>query len=86
MIHYMGTSLLEGMRSKSQTLCLERGQSSLKRIKILAIVGSLRKDSYNRQLAMLAKEIVGDRADFEILEHPMYPCSTRITNPLRLSR
>jgi len=45
----------------------------LKRLKILAIVGSLRKDSYNRQLAMLAKEIVGDRADFEILEYADVP-------------
>jgi chromate reductase len=36
------------------------------KIKILAIVGSLRKDSYNRQLAMIAKEIIGDRADFRI--------------------
>ncbi|NLA60401.1 MAG: NAD(P)H-dependent oxidoreductase [Firmicutes bacterium] len=42
-------------------------------IKILAIVGSLRKDSYNRQLAMLAKEIVGDRAEFEILEYSDVP-------------
>lgn len=36
-------------------------------IKIVAIVGSLRKESFNRQLAMLAKDAGGDRADFEIL-------------------
>lgn len=63
----------EGVCSKSHILCLERGQCSVKRIKILAIVGSLRQGSYNRQLAMLAKEIVGDRADFEILEHADVP-------------
>ena len=34
----------------------------MNKIKILAIVGSLRKDSYNRQLALAAKEIIGDRA------------------------
>ncbi len=45
----------------------------MKKIKILAIVGSLRKDSYNRQLALLAKKIVGDRADFELLEHSDLP-------------
>ena len=39
----------EGVCSKSHILCLERGQCSLKRIKILAIVGSLRQGSYNRQ-------------------------------------
>jgi len=45
----------------------------LKPIKILAIVGSLRKGSYNRQLALAAKEIVGDRADFELLEYADVP-------------
>ncbi|NLZ15733.1 MAG: NAD(P)H-dependent oxidoreductase, partial [Erysipelotrichaceae bacterium] len=39
----------------------------MKKINILAIVGSLRKESYNRQLAMYAKKIIGDRAEFEIL-------------------
>lgn len=42
-------------------------------MKLLAIVGSLRKDSYNRQLAMLAKAAVGDRAEFEILEYADIP-------------
>ena len=41
--------------------------------KILAIVGSLRKDSYNRQLAMKAKEIISDRADVELLEYADIP-------------
>lgn len=41
----------------------------MKKIKILAIVGSLRRESYNRQLALVAKEIMGDRADFELLEY-----------------
>lgn len=45
----------------------------MKRPKILAIVGSLRKDSYNRQLALAAKEIVGDRAEFTLLEYEDVP-------------
>jgi len=49
----------------------------LKKIKILAIVGSLRKESYNRQLALTAKVVVGDRADFELLEYQDIPLSVR---------
>jgi len=45
----------------------------LKKVKILAIVGSLRKGSLNRQLAMAAREIIGDRADFEILDYSDVP-------------
>lgn len=45
----------------------------MKKIKILAIVGSLRKESYNRQLALAAKETIGDRADFTILEYQDVP-------------
>lgn len=45
----------------------------LSRIKILAIVGSLRKESYNRQLALAAKEVIGDRADFRLLEYHDIP-------------
>lgn len=41
--------------------------------RILAIVGSLRKGSYNRQLALAAKEILGDRAEFELLEYADIP-------------
>lgn len=45
----------------------------MKKIKILAIVGSLRKESYNRQLALAAKEILGDRVDFTLLEYQDIP-------------
>lgn len=45
----------------------------MKKIKIVAIVGSLRKESYNRQLALTAKEIIGDRADFELLDYHDIP-------------
>jgi len=45
----------------------------LRKIKLLAIVGSLRKDSYNRQLALAAKEIIGERADFKILDYQDVP-------------
>ncbi len=41
--------------------------------RIVAIVGSLRKESYNRQLALTAKEGLGDRAAFEILEYADIP-------------
>ena len=43
------------------------------KIKITAIVGSIRKDSYNRQLALAAKEMVGGAADFEIMEYADVP-------------
>jgi len=42
-------------------------------IKISAIVGSLRKDSFNRQLALEAGRIVGDLAEFELLEYSDVP-------------
>ena len=45
----------------------------MRKIKILAIVGSLRKESLNRQLAMVAKEIIGDLTDFELLEYQDVP-------------
>lgn len=45
----------------------------MKKIKILAIVGSLRKDSYNRQLALAAEEMLKDRVDFELLEYQDVP-------------
>lgn len=45
----------------------------MERIKILAIVGSLRGDSFNRQLALAAEELIGDRADFTILEYQDIP-------------
>lgn len=45
----------------------------MKQMKLLAVVGSLRKESYNRQLALKAKEIVGSRADFQLLEYQDIP-------------
>lgn len=42
-------------------------------IRILAIVGSLRKDSLNRQLALLAKTAVGERAVFNLLDYGDVP-------------
>lgn len=41
--------------------------------KILAIVGSLRQGSLNRQLAVAAGELLGERVDFEILEYADVP-------------
>lgn len=41
--------------------------------KIAVIIGSLRENSYNRQLAMLAKEIVGERAEFSIIDFSDIP-------------
>lgn len=45
----------------------------MNRLKIIAIIGSLRKDSFNRQLANTAKDIIGERADFEILDYTDIP-------------
>ena len=45
----------------------------MKKVKILAIVGSLRAQSYNRKLALIAKELIGDRADFTILDYHDVP-------------
>lgn len=42
-------------------------------MKILAIVGSLRKESFNRQLAKIAGELLKDRAEFEILDYNDVP-------------
>ncbi|MDP3446751.1 MAG: NADPH-dependent FMN reductase [Eubacteriales bacterium] len=41
--------------------------------RIVAIVGSLRKNSYNRQLALVARDIVGDRAIFDIIDYADVP-------------
>jgi chromate reductase len=45
----------------------------MKKIKILAIVGSLRKDSLNKQLALTAKEILGNSVSFSLLDYQDIP-------------
>lgn len=45
----------------------------MERIRISAIVGSLRKDSLNLQLALAAKELIGDRAAFSIIDYHDIP-------------
>ncbi|MCL2338305.1 MAG: NAD(P)H-dependent oxidoreductase [Firmicutes bacterium] len=45
----------------------------MEKIKIAAIVGSLRRDSYNRQLAMEAGRIIGTQADFQLLDYADVP-------------
>ena len=45
----------------------------MKTIKITAIVGSLRKDSYNRQLALEAGKIIGSQAEFQLLDYADVP-------------
>jgi chromate reductase len=53
---------------------INAGRSAImNRINILAIVGSLRKGSYNRQLALEAKEIIGGQTDFSLLEYQDIP-------------
>ena len=41
--------------------------------KILMIIGSLRTKSFNRQLAKVAREIIGDRADVSELYYDDLP-------------
>jgi len=45
----------------------------MQKIKITTIVGSLRRDSYNRQLAMEAARILKDEAEFELLDYSDVP-------------
>lgn len=45
----------------------------MKKIKIVAIVGSLRKESFNLKLALKIKELIGDKADFEFLDYHDVP-------------
>ena len=42
-------------------------------IKITAIIGSLRQDSYNRQLALEARRMIGDQAEFDLLDYSDVP-------------
>ena len=41
--------------------------------KILAIVGSLRQDSYNKKLALFAQEVMKDQAEVELLNYEDVP-------------
>ena len=45
----------------------------MEKIKILAIVGSFRENSYNRQLALAAKDLIAERAGFTLLEYRDVP-------------
>ena len=45
----------------------------MKKIKIIAIIGSLRNDSYNRQLAMETGKMLEDKAELEILDYSDVP-------------
>ena len=45
----------------------------MKKNKIVAIVGSLRRDSYNRQLALEAGRLIGNEAEFEVLDYTDVP-------------
>ena len=45
----------------------------MKKIKIAAIVGSLRQNSFNRQLAIEAGKILGNSAEFELLDYSDVP-------------
>lgn len=45
----------------------------MKTLNIVAIVGSLRKDSYNRQLALAAGAALGDRAKLTLLDYRNVP-------------
>ena len=41
--------------------------------KVLFIIGSLRKGSFNRQMAREAEKIIGDRAEVSYLEYSDLP-------------
>ena len=45
----------------------------MEKIKIVAIVGSLRKDSLNRQLAMETGRLIGDQVDYELPDYSDVP-------------
>lgn len=45
----------------------------MSKVKILAIVGSLRQDSYNKQLAIYAQKFLHEQADLEILNYNNVP-------------
>lgn len=61
----------------------------MEKLKIVAIVGSLRQNSYNRQLALAAKAAVGDRAEFELLEYadvPLFNEDIEVPMPEQVAR
>lgn len=61
----------------------------MEKYKILAIIGSLRKDSYNRQLALVAKEVIDNRADFKILDFadvPLFNQDIELPTPMAVKR
>jgi chromate reductase len=60
-------------RQKLSAGKMKNGAEIMQKLKILAIVGSLRQDSYNRQLAMAAKTMIGDRASFDLLDYTDVP-------------
>ena len=41
--------------------------------KILAIVGSLRKDSFNKQMALAAQKVLAGKAELELLDYTDVP-------------
>ena len=45
----------------------------MKKVRIVAIVGSLRRNSYNRQLAIEAGKIINNQAEFELLDYTDVP-------------
>ncbi|MCL2043625.1 MAG: NAD(P)H-dependent oxidoreductase [Treponema sp.] len=47
--------------------------NTIEKLKIIAIVGSLRKDSYNRQLAKEAGKALGNTVEFELLDYSDVP-------------
>lgn len=57
--------------------------------RILAVVGSLREQSLNRQLAVLAGQALGDRAVFEILDYrdvPLFDQDEEFPAPAAVAR
>ena len=61
----------------------------MKKVKIVAVVGSLRQESLNRQLALAAQELLGEKADFELLDYadlPLFNEDIEFPTPAAVSR